>query len=198
MGAEQVFAWTVLFPNFFDLAVPIVGTPQVTSFDLLSKQIVIDAIESDPGYQGGHYTTQPQLKLANAIGAQMVTAPSYRNAEVPRASFPAWLHTIEAPQRQDANDRVWQLKAIMMHDVLHGRDRAGDSSQVSGSGCSGGSNGDAATCARVGWRHLGRDLCIAWLLRPPDHEVRFSSRLRAGREIPGSRSGKQAMASTLI
>ncbi|NYF89527.1 alpha/beta fold hydrolase [Tunturiibacter empetritectus] len=121
MGGEQVFAWAVLYPKFVDLAVPIVGTPQVTSFDLLSKQIVIDAIESDPDYKDGRYVTEPQLKLANAIGTMIVSAPQYRNAEVPRAQFAQWLKTIESPQRQDANDRVWQAKAIMHHDVLHGR-----------------------------------------------------------------------------
>jgi homoserine O-acetyltransferase/O-succinyltransferase len=121
MGGEQVFAWAVLYPKFVDLAVPIVGTPQVTSFDLLSKQIVIDAIESDPGYMGGRYVTEPQLKLANAIGTQMVSAPQYRNAEVPRDEFASWMKTVESPQRQDANDRVWQAKAILHHDVLHGR-----------------------------------------------------------------------------
>lgn len=121
MGGEQVFAWAVLYPHFVDLAVPIVGTPQVTSFDLLSKQIVIDAIRSDPDYHDGHYTAEPALRLANEIGVQMVSAPAYRNAEVPRDSFPQWLGTIEAPQRQDANDRVWQAKAIMHHDLLHGR-----------------------------------------------------------------------------
>jgi homoserine O-acetyltransferase/O-succinyltransferase len=121
MGGEQVFAWAVLYPKFVDLAVPIVGTPQVTSFDLLSKQIVIDAIESDPDYKDGRYVTEPQLKLANAIGTMIVSAPQYRNAEVPRAHFEEWLKTVESPQRQDANDRVWQAKAIMHHDVLHGR-----------------------------------------------------------------------------
>ena len=121
MGAHQVFAWTALFPSFLDEAIPIVGSPQVTSFDLLSKQIVIDAIYSDPEYKQGHYTTEPPLKLANAIGAQMVSAPQYRNSQWPRANFAAKLDEIEAPQRQDANDRVWQAKAILMHDVLHGR-----------------------------------------------------------------------------
>jgi len=121
MGGHQVFAWTVLYPKFIDLAVPIVGSPQATTFDLLSKQIVIEAIESDPEYQGGHYATEPQLKLANAIGVQMVSAPQYRNETVPRSEFSEWIKTVEAPQRQDANDRVWQAKAIMRHDVLHGR-----------------------------------------------------------------------------
>ena len=121
MGGEQVFAWMVLHPEFLDGAVPIVGTPQVTSFDLLSKQIVIEAIQSDPGYHGGQYAVEPELKLANAIGAQMVSAPPYRNQQWPRSSFSNWLKTVEAPQRQDANDRVWQAKAIMHHDLLHAR-----------------------------------------------------------------------------
>ncbi|MBB5055947.1 homoserine O-acetyltransferase [Granulicella aggregans] len=121
MGAHQVFAWTTLYPNFIDLAVPIVGSPQVTPFDLLSKQIAIDAIESDPGYQGGKYTVEPQLKLANAVGALIVSAPGYRNEQTTREKFPQWLGELEAPQRQDANDRVWQLKAILAHDILHGK-----------------------------------------------------------------------------
>ena len=121
MGGEQVFAWATLHPNFMDEAVPIVGTPQVTSFDLLSKQIVIDAIDADPGYKQGNYTSEPQLKLANEIGVQMVSAPQYRNAQWPREQFSDWMKEIDAQQRQDANDRVWQAKAIMNHDVLHGK-----------------------------------------------------------------------------
>ncbi len=121
MGGHQVFAWAALYPRFLYKAIPIVGTPQATSFDLLSKQIVIDAIESDPEYKGGTYTTEPPLRLANAIGVQMVSAPQFRNAQWPREEFAEVIKTIEAPQRQDANDRVWQAKAIMLHDVLHGK-----------------------------------------------------------------------------
>ncbi len=121
MGGHQVFAWTVLYPHFLDLAIPIVGSPQVTPYDLLSKQIVIDAIEGDPEYQHGLYKTEPQLKLANEIGALIVSAPAYRNADTTRDQFPAWLCKLEAPQRQDANDRVWQLRSILSQDVLHGR-----------------------------------------------------------------------------
>lgn len=121
LGGHQVFAWAVLYPKFIDLAVPIIGSPQATNFDRLSKQIVIDAIESDPGYNHGNYTKQPALKLANEIGTMMLTTPAYRNSEAPRDQYALWLAKIEAPQRQDANDRVWQARAILAHDVLHGR-----------------------------------------------------------------------------
>ena len=132
MGAHQVFAWAVLYPKFLDEAIPIVGSPQATSFDLLSKQIVIDAIRADPEYKGGNYTTEPPLKLANAIGALMVSAPQYRNLQWPRDDFAVRLREIEAPQRQDANDRVWQAKAILLHDVLHGKSLP-DAAKASGS-----------------------------------------------------------------
>lgn len=132
MGGHQVFAWAALYPAFMDEAIPIVGSPQATSFDLLSKQIVIDAINSDPEYKGGQYTSEPPLKLANEIGAQMVSAPQYRNSQWPRDGFAEKLKEIEAPQRQDANDRVWQAKAILLHDVLHGKTTA-DAAKASSS-----------------------------------------------------------------
>lgn len=121
LGGHQVFAFATLFPTFVDRAVPIVGSPQATNFDRLSKQIVIDAIESDPAYNHGHYTQEPPLKLANEIGAQMLTTPAFRNAEATRDHYQEWLAKIQAPQRQDANDRVRQAQAILSHDVLHGR-----------------------------------------------------------------------------
>ncbi len=121
LGGHQTFAWAVLYQKFVERAVPIIGSPQATNFDLLSKKIVIDAIESDPAYKGGHYTTEPPLKLANEIGYLMLTTPAYRNAEATREEYPKWQTKIEAPQRQDANDRVWQARAILTHDVLHGR-----------------------------------------------------------------------------
>jgi homoserine O-acetyltransferase len=121
LGGHQVFAFATLFPNVVDRAVPIVGSPQTTNFDRLSKQIVIDAIESDPEYDGGRYKKEPPLKLANEIGVQMLTTPAFRNAEATRQHYQEWLQKIQAPQRQDANDRVWQARAILSHDVLHGR-----------------------------------------------------------------------------
>ena len=46
MGGEQTFVWAVMYPKYFDLAVPILGTPRETTFDLLTKQIQMDAIQS--------------------------------------------------------------------------------------------------------------------------------------------------------
>ena len=118
MGGEQAFDWSVMYPKFFDLAVPILGSPRPTTYDLQVKTIQVESIESDPDYAHGHYTTEPALKLANLIGNLVVTTPASRNRETPREDAPAFLAKAGAPQPIDANDRVWQLKAIMQQDVI--------------------------------------------------------------------------------
>ena len=125
MGGEQTFDWAVMYPHFFDLGIPILGTPRLTSYDLVLKQIMLESITGDPAYNHGQYSTEPTLGLANLIGNIVVTTAEYRNRETPRDKLAAFLTQTEAPQpidaRIDANDRVWQLKAIMQQDVIGSR-----------------------------------------------------------------------------
>ena len=121
MGGEQTFDWAVMYPSFFDLGVPILGTPRLTSYDLVLKQIMLESITGDPAYNNGRYTSEPPLRLANLIGNVVVTTAEYRNRETPRDKLDAFLNQAGAPQSIDANDRVWQLKAIMQQDVIGGR-----------------------------------------------------------------------------
>jgi homoserine O-acetyltransferase len=121
MGGEQTFVWAVIHPEFFDLAVPILGTPRETSYDLLVKQIQVDAIKTAPGYDNGHYTTEPDMRVENLFGALVVTSPEYRNRETPRDQAAAYIARAGAPQPMDANDRLWQLTAIMQQDVIGNR-----------------------------------------------------------------------------
>jgi homoserine O-acetyltransferase/O-succinyltransferase len=121
MGGEQTFVWAVMHPEFFDLAVPILGTPRETSYDLLVKQIQVDAIKTAPGYDNGHYTTEPDMRVENLFGALVVTSPEYRNRATPQDQAAAYIIRAGAPQPMDANDRLWQLTAIMQQDVIGSR-----------------------------------------------------------------------------
>jgi len=118
MGGEQTFEWAVAHPDFLDLAVPILGTPRLTSYDLQVKRIMVETILDDPGYQNGNYTTEPALKLANLFGNLVVTSPEDRNQVTPRDNLEEFFNQAEAPQLMDANDRLWQLRAIMTQDVI--------------------------------------------------------------------------------
>ena len=122
MGGEQTFEWAVTYPEFFDLAVPIAGTPQPTSYDLLSHTITEDAMLADPEYKGGKYgEKQPALTLANELLKMELTTPQYRVEHTERKDFPALLEEARKPERQDANDRMWQLKAVLALDVPRGK-----------------------------------------------------------------------------
>lgn len=122
MGGYQTFEWAVSYPDFFDLAVPIVGSPMLTSRDVLMKQTLLDAMLQDPGYNGGRYTVQPSFTVANELVSLNLTTPANVNRSVPRPRAQEWLESMRHPQRQDANDRIWQLKAVAKHDVLRGRE----------------------------------------------------------------------------
>lgn len=122
MGGEQTFEWAVTYPEFFDLAVPIIGTPQPTSYDLLSHTIAEDAMLADPDYKDGKYgEKQPALKLANELLVMQLSTPQFRVEHTERKDFSALLEEARNPERQDANDRMWQLKAVLAHDVLRGK-----------------------------------------------------------------------------
>jgi homoserine O-acetyltransferase len=118
MGGEQTFVWSVAHPEFFDLAVPILGTPRLTAYDLQVKRIMVKMIVDDPAYRNGAYTEEPQLALANLFGNLVVTTPEYRNQATPRTKLDEFFAQTEERQGIDANDRLWQLRAIMTQDVI--------------------------------------------------------------------------------
>jgi homoserine O-acetyltransferase len=121
MGGEQTYMWASLHPQFFDLAVPIIATPRLTTYDLLTKQVMVESIVRDPAYKNGRYTVEPELKLANLLGGLVVTSPAYRNQATPRAEFESFVQKSESPIPFDANDRVWQMRAVMAHDIIGNR-----------------------------------------------------------------------------
>lgn len=55
MGAQQTYEWAVRFPDKVLRAAPIAGTAQNTPHDFLFTETLMDAIRSDPGWNGGEY-----------------------------------------------------------------------------------------------------------------------------------------------
>ncbi|WP_131105448.1 alpha/beta fold hydrolase [Ornithinimicrobium sufpigmenti] len=57
MGAQQTWEWAVRFPDKVQRAAMIAGTAQNTPHDFLFTQTLMDAITSDPGWNGGDYSS---------------------------------------------------------------------------------------------------------------------------------------------
>jgi homoserine O-acetyltransferase/O-succinyltransferase len=115
MGGMQTFQWAVSYPDFMDVLIPIVGTPQQSSYDLLLWNTELDQIRSDPEYQGGNYKVSPKLKTVAHIHQMNMTTPENRVREIAPAGFgkfysEQWMNT-------DANDTVRQLEAMIGQDI---------------------------------------------------------------------------------
>src|SRR6266705_453868 len=106
MGGMQAFEWGVAYPDFMDLLIPMVGSPQSTSYDKLLWRGQIDAMELDAAWNHGHPTgpMDRSLGLVEEIGSMNLTTPAYRVAH----TKPDGLNALVAEIRNGAkgNGRV--------------------------------------------------------------------------------------------
>ncbi len=61
MGAQQTYEWAVRFPDKVLRAAPIAGTAQNLPHDFLYTQTLMDAITSDPAWNGGEYAANTDV-----------------------------------------------------------------------------------------------------------------------------------------
>jgi homoserine O-acetyltransferase len=132
MGGMQTFQWMVAYPGFMDCAIPIVGSPKLTSYDLLLWQSGIHAIQADANWKGGDYTSPPEagLRTLADIDGLAIQTPAYRVAHTKPEEFKKYLDAQETDTIHgfDANNWIRQAQAMMGHDVS--RPFGGDMSQA--------------------------------------------------------------------
>ena len=122
MGGFQAFQWLVSYPKFIDRAVPIVGTPQPTSYDLLFYNMLMMAFENDPGWKGGNYTKNPVLALVRLLDELNLSTPEFRVEHTSRAEFSKYMSDAEHSNSDDfdANDMYQQLRSLIAFDLARG------------------------------------------------------------------------------
>jgi homoserine O-acetyltransferase/O-succinyltransferase len=130
MGGMQAFDWIVRYPDFMNAAVSIIGSPQETSYDLWWAHLLEQTIQSAPGYADGNYMTQPDVRMAREVGGLVFQSPAWRVAHTTTAEFSKVYAELGGPSHGDANDTVWELRAIMTQDVTGGRSIAEAARQV--------------------------------------------------------------------
>jgi homoserine O-acetyltransferase len=75
MGGQQSFQWAVSYPDFTDKIIPIVGSPQNTSYDLLLWRGLLQTLERDTAYRNGNYTGHPQISDEAVMWNLVVSTP---------------------------------------------------------------------------------------------------------------------------
>lgn len=122
MGGMQTFEWMVNYPGFMDQAIPIVGSPRLTGYDLLLWHAEEDALRSDPAWHEGNYTQPPPMGAVEVLHQMNHTTPADYAREHPpekfAADYAAYWKTGILPF--DANDWLSQLEAMIHHDAAHG------------------------------------------------------------------------------
>ncbi len=116
MGGMQTWLWGIHYPDFMDYLVPLASLPaEIAGRNRMIRAMIMDAIRSDPAWNGGDYERQP-AGLINAIHLLIVmtSCPLQWRKEAPtREAADAFLaERIRAHAGVlDANDMLYQFAA---------------------------------------------------------------------------------------
>jgi homoserine O-acetyltransferase/O-succinyltransferase len=122
MGCMHAFMWAEQWPDAAQALMPLACLPaEIAGRNRLWRKMAIDAITSDPAYQGGDYTTQPMQGLRTAAGLLLVAgaAPLPMQIAYPTREAVDRYYEEQVAARvrgMDANDFVYQVAASRTYD----------------------------------------------------------------------------------
>lgn len=125
MGAMHTWMWAERYPDAARALMVIACLPdRITGRNLLWRRMLIDLIESDPGYHGGRYDEQPAgLGHAWALVELISGSPRRMASDMPSIEAANMqLKQIEAQtlEGMDANDVAWAFDSSRDYDPAPG------------------------------------------------------------------------------
>jgi homoserine O-acetyltransferase/O-succinyltransferase len=121
MGGMQTWMWGERHPDTARALMAIASLPEpITGRNLLWRRMLIHLIESDPGYDGGHYDVQP-TGLGHAMALfQLMVGSSGQMAAAFRSVYAVDKQVNRTEEQaldgEDANDVIWEFDASRDYD----------------------------------------------------------------------------------
>ncbi len=122
MGGMQTWMWGETYPTMMDALMPLASLPvQIGGRNRVWRDMIVDALRSDPAYDGGEYKTEPLQGIRTAADVEWIfgSAPVYDQATFPsRDQADVYYRTTVVPfaTRFDANDTIYQFEASRDYD----------------------------------------------------------------------------------
>ncbi|MEJ5368873.1 MAG: alpha/beta fold hydrolase [Bryobacteraceae bacterium] len=116
MGGMQTFEWITAHPEMVRAAVPIVGSPRLSSSDILLWSAELGAIEA--AQQAG-IDPRAMMPAVRRMHDFALTSPEWIHQNRPAAAMGDYLKQLDADARKgmDPRDYAAQLRAMLGHDV---------------------------------------------------------------------------------
>ena len=117
MGCMHAFVWGETHPDFMDAMMPLACLPvEIAGRNRVWRKLTIDAITSDPDWNGGEYAAQPAGALRTAASLLVVagSAPIYwQKTYATREAADQYVEKTMAERiaELDANDLLYQVAA---------------------------------------------------------------------------------------
>ena len=129
IGCMHIFVWGETYPSFAKALMPLACEPiEIAGLNRMWRQMVIDAIEADPAWNGGNYTSEPMQGLRTAESILVIAggAPLYLQKEYPtREKATAYVRQAVSNGMKglDANDMVYQFDSSRNYNPWPGLEK---------------------------------------------------------------------------
>ena len=118
MGGMQVLRWALLYPDCMESIIPIATTSRISAQSIAFNWVGRESIMSDPEWNGGHYTDQPDRGLAIA---RMLAHITYLSEESMRRKFGRKLQS--AKDYSFDFDKDFSVESYLEHQGMRFVDR---------------------------------------------------------------------------
>jgi homoserine O-acetyltransferase/O-succinyltransferase len=129
MGCMQTWIWAERYPDFVDALMPLACLPvPIAGRNRLWRDLVMDAIRSDPQWLQGEYRSEPMGALRTAAGLLLIagSSPIQMQIALPtRDAADQFLQKFMEREFEDldANDLLYQMNASRNYDPSAGLDK---------------------------------------------------------------------------